>query len=108
MPTSKFLVTSIPADRAQIRITSGMALALFLVFFVALFERKQLVYLGLAYIPMTSAILIMADWITAALLLAQARALRAWPLAGRSLRRRSSHAHPAPSAPAGIASVLLR
>jgi signal transduction histidine kinase len=81
MPTSKFVVTSIPADRAQIRITSGVAVALFLVFVVALFERGQLVYSGLSYVPITSAVLIIIDWITAAMLLAQARALRASRLA---------------------------
>ena len=46
MPGSKFLVTSIPADRTKIRITAGVALALFLIFIVALFERRQLVNLG--------------------------------------------------------------
>jgi signal transduction histidine kinase len=58
-----------------------VALALFLVFVIALFERRQLFNLGLTYIPFSSALLIMADWITAALLLAQSRALRAAPLA---------------------------
>jgi signal transduction histidine kinase len=81
MPTSTFLVYKEPASRAQIRITSGMALALFLVFIAALFVRTRLVNLGLAYIPFTSAFLILADWIIAALLLAQTKALRAPQLA---------------------------
>ena len=81
MPTSRFVVYKLAATRAQIRLTSGVALALFLVFIVAIFERSHRVDLGLAYIPFTSALLIMADWITAALLLAQARALRESSLA---------------------------
>jgi signal transduction histidine kinase len=81
MLTSKFLVYTVPANQVQIRITSGVALALFLVFVVALFERRELVNFGLAYLPFTSAFLILGDWITAALLLAQAKALRTSPLA---------------------------
>jgi signal transduction histidine kinase len=58
-----------------------VALALFLIFIVAQFHRSRQYNLGLTYIPFTSAFLIMSDWIIAALLLAQARALRASPLA---------------------------
>ena len=87
MPTSKFVVTKLPADQTQIRITSGAAVALFLAFIVAIFERRNLVYLGLTYIPITSAFLVIVDWITAAMLLGQAKALRASPLAVLAVRR---------------------
>ena len=69
-----------PASKAQVRITSGVALALFLVFITTLFFRTQLFPAGNAFVPITSAILIMADWITATLLFAQAGVLRARPL----------------------------
>jgi signal transduction histidine kinase len=69
-----------PASRTQVRTTSGVAFALFLVFVATLFFRTELLPAGTAFVPITSAILIMADWITATLLFAQAWVLRARPL----------------------------
>ena len=80
MPASKLLVYRMLASRAQIRITSGVAIALFLLFATTLFFRTQVLRPADAFVPITSTMLIMADWITATLLFAQALVLRARPL----------------------------
>ncbi len=80
MPASKLLVYRMLASRAQIRITSGVAIALFVLFVATLFLRMHVLRPGTPFVPITSAILIMADWITATLLVAQALVLRARPL----------------------------
>jgi signal transduction histidine kinase len=76
MPTSKFLVTSITADQAQIRIISGVGLALFLGFVAALFYAPLPLPRSDIFMPVSSAILVMADTITATLLFAEAKVLR--------------------------------
>ena len=77
---SKLLVYRMPASRAQVRIAYGVALALFLVFIGTQFFRTvQLRPLHDAVL-ISGVILVMADWITATLLFAQARVLNARPL----------------------------
>jgi len=77
---SKLLFYRMPASGKQIRIASGVALALFLVFIgTQFFHSVQLRPLSAA-ILISSVILVMADWITAILLVAQARVLHARPL----------------------------
>ena len=60
-------------------ITSGVP-ALFVLFVATLFFRTQVLRTDQAFVPITSAMLVMADWITATLLFAQALVLRAQPL----------------------------
>ena len=74
-----------PASRAQVRIASGLALALFLVFAVTLFFRTSQFPPLHGFVPFTGIVLVMADWITATLLFAQARVLRARPLRALAL-----------------------
>jgi signal transduction histidine kinase len=69
-----------PASRSQVRITACVALALFLVFAATLFFRTQRLPIGQPFVPVTSIVLVMADWITATLLSAQGRVLQARPL----------------------------
>ena len=77
---SKLLVYRMPASRAQVRIALGVALALFLVFIISLFSRTLQLPMVQTFVPVTSSVLIMADWITATLLYAQASLLGARPL----------------------------
>ena len=80
MRASDFLVYRMPASRAQVRIALGVALMLFLVFIVTNFYGKARFPVFDGVVPLTSVILVMADWITATLLFAQARVLQARPL----------------------------
>lgn len=77
MSESKLLVYRCPASPAQIRITSGVALGLLLAYVATLFFRNHILPPSEFFVAITSPLLIMADWITATLLFAQARVLRA-------------------------------
>src|SRR5262249_45004758 len=77
---SKLLVYRCPASPAQVRITAGVALALFLAYVATLFFRTDILPPSESFVAITSPVLIMADWITATLLFAQARVLHAQPL----------------------------
>jgi len=73
------------ASKEQIRITSGVALAFFLLFLMAIFFRRELfqtqkIPAREVFVAISGAILVMADWIIALLLFAQARVLQARPL----------------------------
>ena len=80
MLASKLLVYRMPASPAQVRIALGVALALFLIFVSSFITRTLQFPILQSFVPVTSAILIMADWITATLLFAQASVLGARPL----------------------------
>ena len=85
MSASKLLLYRRPANPAQVRIASAAALALFLLFVAALFFRTQLFQTQQlqereVFVAISSVILVMADWIIATLLFAQARVLNARPL----------------------------
>lgn len=80
MRASNLLLYRMPASRTQIRTALGLALALFLVFVVTHFFLTVRLPQYDGVVPLTSVILVMADWITAALLFAQARVLQARPL----------------------------
>jgi signal transduction histidine kinase len=77
---SQLLVYRMPASRAQVQVACGVALALFLVFVATQYFREVQLRPLHAAVLITSVILVMADWITATLLFAQARILRARPL----------------------------
>lgn len=86
MRASELLVYRMPASRAQVRIAFGVALALFLVFAATLFFSPELQLPSFrTIIPITSVVLVMADWITATLLFAQGRVLQARPLRALAL-----------------------
>ena len=85
MSASSLLVYRMTASKAQIRITCGVALVFFLLFLLALFFRRELFHTQNlpareVFVAVSGAILVMADWIIALLLFAQARVLRARPL----------------------------
>src|SRR5262249_18261946 len=79
MRASDLLVYRMPASRAQVRIALGVAAALFLVFIVTNFYGNTRFPVFDGTVALTSVILVMADWITATLLFAQARVLQARP-----------------------------
>jgi len=85
MSASSLLIYRMTASKRQIRITSGVALAFFLLFLMALFFRRELfqaqkIPAREVFVAISGAILVMADWIIALLLFAQARVLQARPL----------------------------
>jgi signal transduction histidine kinase len=85
MPASSLLIYRMIASKAQIRVTFGAALAFFLLFLVAIFFRSELFQTQKmpardVFSAVSGAILMMADWIIALLLFAQARILHARPL----------------------------
>ena len=85
MLESKLLVYRMPASRAQVWITSSVALTLLSLLIATLFFRTQLfqtqhIPAREAFVAISSIILVMADLIIATLLFAQARVLRARPL----------------------------
>jgi signal transduction histidine kinase len=82
---SQLLVYRTPAKPAQAWATSGVALLLLLVFLATFFHRTALFQAQElpareVFVAITSIVLVMADWIIATLLVAQARVLRARPL----------------------------
>jgi signal transduction histidine kinase len=82
---SELVVYRTPAKPAQVWITSGVALALLLVFITALFHRTELFRTQQlpareVFVAISGVTLAIADWIIATLLVAQARVLRARPL----------------------------
>jgi signal transduction histidine kinase len=77
---SKLLVYRMLASPAQIRVTSGAALLFLAAFVWALLFPVYIARSALYFVPITSTMLIMADWITGLLLMSQARVLRARPL----------------------------
>lgn len=85
MRASPLLVYRMPASRTQVRIACGVALALFLVFAATHFFRTVQLPPSHTFTLTTGVILVMADWITATLLFAQARVLSARPLRALAL-----------------------
>jgi signal transduction histidine kinase len=80
LPASKLLVYRMPAKPAQVWATSGVALMLLLVFITALFHRTELFQTQQlpqreVFVAISGVMLVMADWIIAILLVAQARVL---------------------------------
>jgi len=80
MRASNLLVYRMPASRTQVRIALGVALALFLLVIGTHFIQTVRLPAFHLVVLVTSVILVMADWITATLLFAQARVLHARPL----------------------------
>jgi signal transduction histidine kinase len=80
MLTAKFLVFREHPSQAQLRITSGVALTLFLAFVVTLFFLRQPLPRIEAFLPVVNTTLVVGYLSTATLLFAQARALRFRPL----------------------------
>jgi signal transduction histidine kinase len=85
LPASNLLVYRLPPSPAQVRITSAVAAALLFLFIGSLFFRTQLfpsqeLPSREVFVAMSGMILVMADWIIATLLVAQARVLQARPL----------------------------
>ena len=76
MPKSTLFVYREPPRQSQIRITSGVALALFLAFVATLFYMRLPLPKNDAFFPSINIFLITGDLITATLLWAQARVLR--------------------------------
>lgn len=85
MSASKLLVYKMPASQAQVRIALGVALALFSVFSATHFYRTVRLPPIHTAVLITSVVLVMAHWITATLLFAQARVLNARPLRALAL-----------------------
>ena len=80
MSASKLLLYRVPANPMQIRVASGVALALLLAFAVGLFlVRLPLPHLD-AFFPIVMALLVMAAAITATLLFAQGWVMASIPL----------------------------
>ena len=84
MSASRLLVYRTPAKPAQVWITSSVALVLFLVFIatffhqIELFQAQQLPAREV-FVAISGVMLVMADWIIATLLVAQARVLHTRP-----------------------------
>ena len=80
MLTSTFLVYRQHPSQAQIRLTSGVALALFLASLATLLYARQPLLRIEAFLPVVNTTLVVGYLSTATLLFAQARALRFAPL----------------------------
>jgi signal transduction histidine kinase len=80
MPTSTFLVYKEHANWVQIRIVSGVALVLLLAFGATLFYARLPLSRINVFLPVTSAILVTGNTITATMLFAEGHVLRSRPL----------------------------